>query len=115
MNKLEFIYNSLSPLCYEGIFKTPHQHKQKNLVTVWIENDQIHYERRYIKSDQTEPTRKAGEGIQQTFDKSDTAQDIAKAIHWGCSGTSFNSLQLHGLIEKIKPLVESLCATAGKG
>lgn len=100
MNKIEFVYNSLSP--------SPYRVPQKNAVTVWIDGGQIHYERRYIKSDQTEPTRKAGEGIQQTFDKSDTAQDIAKAIHWGCSGTSFNPLQLHGMIEKIKPLVESL-------
>ena len=106
--EINFIYNSLSPICYEGSFKPLHQHKQKNLVTVWKENGQVHYERRYIKQKNTEPTKARGEGISHTFDSNATILEIAKMIHWGCSGTSFNSLQLRGLIEKIRPVVESL-------
>lgn len=105
--KTSFVYNSLSPLCYEGSFKPPHQHKQKNLVTVWKENGQVHYERRYIKQENTEPRKAEGEGIIQSFEKGATPFDVAKMIHWGCSGTSFNSVQLHSLIERVRPVVES--------
>ena len=100
MDRTQFVYKSFSP----SSWCVP----QKNLVTVWAEDGVIHYERRYIKQDNTEPTRAEGEGISQIFENGESVKEIASMIHWGCSGTSKNSIQLHGLIENIRPVVESL-------
>jgi len=97
MNKTEFIYNSFSP--------SPYCVPQKNKVTVWVENGEIHYKRNYICSD----GKVSDTDICQTVKKVDTTvEKIAELIHWGCSGTSRNSYQLKSIIENIKPVVESL-------
>ena len=96
MNKTEFIYKSVSP--------SPYCCPQTNKVTVWTEGGKIHYKRQYINREGKE----SNPGISQTFEKGASVLEVAKMIHWGCSGTSFNSLQLRGLIEDITPVVKNI-------
>jgi hypothetical protein len=98
MDRTQFVYKSRSP--------SPRCDPQKNLVTVWKEDGVVHYERRYITQANTEPTAKWG--LSSSFEKGASVNEIASMIHWGCSGTSKNSLELRGLIEDIRPVVESL-------
>jgi len=101
--KTEFIYNSFSPVIKESCFLPPRRMPQKNKVTVWIEGGKIHFKRQYMSKN-----GKISDGIETVFEDNETVEEIAKMIHWGCSGTSKNVYQLHHLIEDIRPVVESL-------
>lgn len=93
---IEFIYDCLSPSPY----CVPYKHKVK----VWVENGQVNYSRQFI----TESTGKESTPIGSAFDIGTTPERIATMIHWGCSGTSKNSFELHNMVERIRPVVESV-------
>lgn len=94
MSKIQFTYESYSP--------APWCKLKRNRVTVWIQCGKIHYTREYISEN-----GEFSSPILHTFDENATANEIAKMIHWGCSGTSKNAYELTAIIEKIKPIIES--------
>jgi len=95
MDKIEFIYNSFSP--------SPYFVPQSNQVTLWREGKNIHFTRQYISS---KTGKMSKNGIHTVFENNETPLEIAKIIHWGCSGTSKNNFDLQPLIEKVQHIVE---------
>jgi hypothetical protein len=68
-----------------------------NVITLWRDGEQVWWRRQYVAKDGTvSPT-----GITSKL-ASPSALEVARHIHFGCTGWSANAVDLHLLTERVK-------------
>jgi len=98
----EFTYSNYAPPAATD--KNGKRMTNTNVVRIWERDGKIVYDRRYISKD-----GKVSESpIEHVFDDTRSPISIATMIHWGCCGWSANTLQINGLIEKVKAALEEI-------
>lgn len=87
----EFKYTNRGPLPW-AVVRTNIIRMERN------EDETITCSRHYVKEDGTYKE----DGIKSQFGMHDTAEEIAKSIHWGCCGWSANIGQISDLLEQVR-------------